>query len=123
MEKARERAKDYKKKNADKVRAYEAKRRALKVAASGAYTTAEWFALSEHFGNRCLSCGTQSRPLTADHVIPLSKGGSNTIENIQPLCGPCNARKGTKDTDYRDSKVSNAVQPPDWVFEASGSAP
>jgi 5-methylcytosine-specific restriction endonuclease McrA len=104
------------------MRAYIAKRRALKVAASGAYTAAEWLALCKHYENRCLSCGTQLRSLTADHIIPLSKGGGNTIENIQPLCGPCNSRKGVNDTDYRDSKVSNVVQPPDWVFGAPDSA-
>jgi 5-methylcytosine-specific restriction endonuclease McrA len=116
LEQARERVRDYKKKNPDKVRAYVARRRALKVTASGAYTEAEWLALCEHHGHRCLSCGTQSRPLTADHVIPLSKGGGNTIENIQPLCGPCNSRKGANDTDYRDSKTSNAVQLPVSAF-------
>jgi hypothetical protein len=41
LEQARKRVRDYKKKNPDKVRANGAKRRALKVAASGAYTEAE----------------------------------------------------------------------------------
>lgn len=37
--------------------------------------------------------------LTADRVIPLSRGGSNFIENIVPACGSCNSRKGTRTAD------------------------
>lgn len=66
----------------------------------GTFTSAEWMALCERYGNCCLRCG-EAKPLTADHVIPLSKGGRNDIGNIQPLCGPCNSTKHTKTIDYR----------------------
>ncbi len=75
-------------------------RRARKLNNGGSYTTAEWQALCEQYGHRCLACGA-SVPLTVDHIVPISKGGSNDISNIQPLCMPCNLQKGVRAIDYR----------------------
>ena len=44
-------------------------------------------------GGRCIKCGSQDN-LEFDHVIPLSKGGSNTARNLQLLCEKCNRSKG-----------------------------
>lgn len=75
-------------------------RRFRKKASGGDHTMQEWQMLCKQYNNRCLSCGSNG-PLTEDHIIPISLGGSNNIDNIQPLCVSCNSKKGTHMTDYR----------------------
>ena len=48
-----------------------------------------------------MRCGSTDEDLTVDHIVPLALGGSNTIDNIQPLCSACNGIKGCETTDYR----------------------
>ena len=77
-----------------------AQHRALKAKAAGRFTAKEFESLCRKYNNKCLCCCTK-KALTADHIRPLVAGGSNYISNIQPLCRPCNSRKGTKTIDYR----------------------
>ena len=47
----------------------------------------------------CLVCGhrgSADNPLTADHVVPLVAGGSNSLKNMQVMCRACNSRKGAR---------------------------
>jgi 5-methylcytosine-specific restriction endonuclease McrA len=44
----------------------------------------------------CQYCGAERHSLTVDHVIPRSKGGTSTWENIVTCCAPCNRRKGDR---------------------------
>lgn len=75
-------------------------RRAVKKGSSGTFTPDEFEALCHAVGDRCMRCGAQVR-LAADHVVPLCKGGSNGIDNIQPLCKPCNSKKHDNSWDFR----------------------
>lgn len=78
-------------------------RRDARLKAGGSFTPQEWLALVDATGHICLCCKTPDtiRRLTVDHVVPLAKGGANTIDNLQPLCLPCNVKKGTSVVDYR----------------------
>jgi 5-methylcytosine-specific restriction endonuclease McrA len=61
----------------------------------GTHTKAEWIELRDRVG-MCLGCGSETRHLTKDHITPIVFGGCDCIQNIQPLCQPCNSRKGSK---------------------------
>lgn len=80
------------------------RRRAREKAAVGTFTAQEWVDLCAQYDNQCLCCGKATK-LVRDHVRPLALGGTNDISNIQPLCQPCNRRKGTSSTDYRDRSL------------------
>jgi 5-methylcytosine-specific restriction endonuclease McrA len=75
-------------------------RRSRITEAGGSYTQAEWEALCVAHGYKCVRCG-EPKPLTVDHVVPVSLGGTSDIGNIQPLCQSCNSRKGNNIEDYR----------------------
>ncbi|ALC88134.1 hypothetical protein AM499_07750 [Bacillus sp. FJAT-22090] len=60
----------------------------------------EWTELLKKHDNICFYCGVRMtktpgiKQRTRDHMIPISKGGSDKIENIVPACRSCNSKKG-----------------------------
>jgi len=75
-----------------------AKRKTMILKNGGSHTLQEWNDLKRKYNYTCAICGKKEPEihLTQDHIIPLSKGGSNDIENIQPLCKRCNSIKNAK---------------------------
>ena len=56
-------------------------------------------AVSARDQGKCVQCGSTD-DLHFDHKVPWSRGGTNTVNNIQLLCGPCNRRKGADDIPF-----------------------
>ena len=73
----------------------------------GQFTKQEWENLKRAYSYICPSCKKREPEikLTIDHIIPLSKGGTNYISNIQPLCGKCNNHKYTKVMTFQPKKL------------------
>ena len=93
-----ERVKRWRDLNRARCNTISANRRARMANAEGYHTTGEWEQLKIQHGFRCARCQRREPEikLTRDHIIPLARGGTNYIENIQPLCSKCNCIKWAK---------------------------
>jgi len=67
-------------------------------------TLADIDALYEFYSRTCLHCGF-TPAISPDHVLPLSLGGANTVDNLQLLCDSCNKAKRDKHEDYRNGRI------------------
>jgi hypothetical protein len=95
----------------EKSSEFKHRRRAREAGNGGDHTSRQWEDLRMWCGDICLGCRRTEKELNVfglkivrDHIIPIALGGTNNIDNIQPLChgkGGCNNRKGTADTDFR----------------------
>lgn len=81
----------------------------------GTHTKSEWLSILETCDWKCVKCQSK-QGLVKDHINPIYKGGSDSIDNIQPLCRSCNSAKGPENKDFRPSnwkeRLPNACQTP-----------
>lgn len=74
------------------------KRLFLKRGNGGNHSVLDWENLKAQYNWTCSMCNKKEPfiELTEDHIVPFVKGGTNNINNIQPLCRSCNSKKGIK---------------------------
>lgn len=97
----RARKRDWYRANPDTRTAQRHARRAAQRDALGRHNGRQLRAILNAQGGRCAYCD-ESRGLHLDHVIPLTRGGSNWPWNLQYLCGAHNTSKGTRtDAEFR----------------------
>lgn len=66
--------------------------RAKRYGLTGIVTDEEWERTVAKFDHKCAYCGI-SGFLEKDHIVPMSRGGENTIQNVVPACRRCNSSK------------------------------
>lgn len=92
---------EWRRNNPEKRRASEHRRRARKANAKGTFTADDWKQRLAYHDYKCIYCGvekhdTKEKYLTMEHLIPLSRGGTNWPSNLAPSCMSCNCKKHTK---------------------------
>ncbi len=66
-------------------------------------------------GHRCQFCGRGDLPLTVDHVVPVSRGGEDTWDNLVCACVDCNNRKGDRTPDEAHMQLRRKPMRPNHV--------
>jgi 5-methylcytosine-specific restriction endonuclease McrA len=100
----REHAREWALRNPERANHSKHVRRILERNAEGTHSIEDWAKMKMIFCYTCPACW-RSEPeieLTKDHIVPLRDGGTDYIENIQPLCRSCNSRKNATEIDYRE---------------------
>ena len=72
-------------------------------------------------GHRCQYCGSAAESI--DHVLPRSKGGNHTWENVVACCRPCNIRKGDRSPAEAGFRLAASPRPPRryaWIYASTG---
>lgn len=66
-------------------------------------------------GHRCQFCGRGDVPLTVDHIVPVSRGGEDSWDNLVAACVKCNNRKGDRTPDEAEMPLRRKPMRPNHV--------
>jgi 5-methylcytosine-specific restriction endonuclease McrA len=66
-------------------------------------------------GHRCQYCGTTTPPITVDHIIPKSRGGADTWENLVAACIRCNNVKDDRTPEKAGMRLRSTPRRPSHV--------
>ena len=95
---AKQRTSNWQKSNPDKVREQSNRHRVRKIEAEGFHTAQDVECIRAKQNDKCAYCrGELRKKWHLDHIVALSKGGSDWPRNLQLLCRQCNVRKSAKD--------------------------
>lgn len=93
----RESSRQWKKRNKDKMKAMAKARREREMMAEGSHTKGEWEVVKSKYNYECAEKDDTCHGYIAkDHIVPITMGGSNWPDNLQPLCQSHNSRKARK---------------------------
>jgi len=103
-EQRKETSKRWREKNREKYNVFQRNNYAKRKKVEGSFTIEEWEQKKKKFNYKCAICKISEEELlnktgiglTIDHIIPITKKGTNYISNIQPLCFKCNRKKSNK---------------------------
>jgi 5-methylcytosine-specific restriction endonuclease McrA len=98
-----ERASEYRRQRSEAYAVHARNRRPRIKGNGGSHTAEDIGIILTQQGFRCAACGadvSDRNTRHVDHIVAISKGGSNWPENLQVLCAPCNLSKG--DSSFED---------------------
>lgn len=118
----KKRTNQYRNRNKDKVKHWRALRKYRERGAPGSHSHVEWLEKCSLSSWLCFYCGTllDQKTVTRDHVVPISRGGSNDIDNIVPCCSSCNSKKKDKAIEEFCAKEAKAFWLPGCLTTMKG---
>lgn len=105
----KKKAKEYREKNKILLLISRSNQKSKQKGYYGVISMKEWEFVLLMTRYMCIACEDNTAD-SIDHVLPLSRGGTNTVNNIQPMCLKCNLKKGARHVDFRSREFIEEVK-------------